>query len=548
MQIIQPLLGNNVHPLGVISFLSHPDRRLLRKESHSLNLRNNFISTIQTKPPLVTSSKFLLSREHEPSIEPLIGRDTQDINSEFPLLDFDSFDSIAPPEKSNINSSKSVKRSIPEILPNRIDNNTSNDTSQEISIKGKSKSKKTNKSQQPAEKKSKLKSKTTKTVKSSAAKNVPQFVDENNITINRNEDNLLLSDEALSIETNSELPTLQLDIASENITNDNDYLSILTPSITAPTSPIVEDKSTLFRKIDNDNLEVNYEIKSSFISTESSVLASPEKTELDNNTSELAEDSLIEFPLSNNVEEIFTQSSNFAKNEQQIITEASESFNISDVPINQTLSKQNIKTYQPYSLVDNSSTASQTNLIQAEEISPTLKSPSQEEELPNTKAIERNLILEDTTNSFVTDNAVVDNYLTLSPTLTSPDVDDTLYSVANDENTIETNIAAPNSEPSVALSPTLTSLDVDDTLYPVANDENTIETNIAAPNSEPSVALSPTLTSLDVDDTLYPVANDENTIETNIAAPNSEPSVALSPTLTSLDVDDTLYPVANDEN
>ncbi|WP_196515494.1 hypothetical protein, partial [Nostoc sp. WHI] len=42
----------------------------------------------------------------------------------------------------------------------------------------------------------------------------------------------------------------------------------------------------------------------------------------------------------------------------------------------------------------------------------------------------------------------------------------------------------------VALSPTLTSLDVDDTLYPVANDENTIETNIAAPNSEPSVAKS----------------------------------------------------------
>ncbi|WP_373527548.1 hypothetical protein [Nostoc sp.] len=470
MQIIQPLLRNNVNPLGVRSSLSNPHKMILRKESHSLHLRNNFISTIQTKPPLVTSSKFLLSREYEPSIEPLIGWDNQAINSEFPLMEFDYFDSIAPLENSN----ESVKDGVTEILPTRIHNNTNNDTSQELSpkSKGKSKSKKTNKSQQPPETKSK--SRTKKDIKSSATKNV----DQNSITINNSENSLLASDQPLSVEANSETPTLQLDIASDTTTNDHNFVSI----ITASALPIVEDKSTLFRNINNDNLQINSGVASSSpsadLSVTESILPSQEKIELDNNRSELAENLLIEFPLPNNVEEIFTSSSKFTNNEQQVIPEASESFNILDIPVSPTLSKQNIETYQAPSIFDNQSTTPQINLIQAKEVSSPLNSPSQDEELPNTNSnfeaittIEPDLILESTINNFVTDNAVVDNFLTLPSALTLPDVDDAptlLHPLKNDDNTVGahsyeplTHIAASNSEPSVAKNPIAIQQEID---------------------------------------------------------------------------------------
>ncbi|MEH2240503.1 hypothetical protein [Nostoc sp.] len=480
MQILQSPLGNNIHPLGVISSLSHPHRMVLRKESNSLHSRNNFISPIQTKPPLITSSKFFLSGEHEPSIQPLIGWDTQDINSEFPLLEFDSFDSIAQPENSNINSSDSGKDSVPEIMPSRADKNQINDISQELNTRGKSKSTKANKSQQPPEKKSKPKSKTKKTVKSSAAKNVEQFVDESKISISSNEDSLLASNEPLSVEINSDIPTLQRDIYSEKTTNDNEHIS----SITASTLPIIEDESSLLSNIANDNSQINSEIKSSFSSADSSVqesiLSSPEKIELDKNTSDLAIDLPIKLPLHNNVEEIFTPSSNFTNNEQKVIPEASESFNILDIPVSPTPPQQGIETDKFTSIVDNQGTASKTNLIQAKEVSPSLNSPSQEE-LLNTNsnfeaitAIEPDLILETTANDFVTDNAIVDNSLTLSSALPSPNVDEAptlLHPLANDENAVVAHsyaplphVTAPNSESSVAKSPIVIQQEIDSSI------------------------------------------------------------------------------------
>ncbi|WP_448266106.1 hypothetical protein [Nostoc sp. DSM 114159] len=242
MQIIQSPLGNNIQPLGVISSLSNPERMVLRKQSHSLHSRSNFLSPIQTKLPLVTSSKFFLSREHEPSIQPLIGWDSwdnQDINSDLPLLESDFFDSIALPENSHVNPSEIVKDSIPEILPNRIDKKTIDDTSQQLSLKSKSKSKsqKINKSQKPLKKKSKPKSK--KAVKSSVAKNLVQ----SNVTINGNEDSLLTLNEPLSVGANLEIPTLRLD----NAVVEN---SLALPS--ALTSPDLDDATTLTHPLAND--------------------------------------------------------------------------------------------------------------------------------------------------------------------------------------------------------------------------------------------------------------------------------------------------------
>ncbi|WP_143855471.1 hypothetical protein [Nostoc sp. 'Peltigera membranacea cyanobiont' 232] len=455
MQIIQSSLGNNIHPLGVISPLSNPQRMSLKKESHSLHSRSNFISTIQTKPPLVTSAKFFLSRQYEPSIQPLIGWDSwdaEDINSEFSVIEFDSYDLIDPLDNSTINSNKPVKDSIPAILPTPIEKNTSNNTSQELNIKSKSKSKKPNKPQQPAAKKSKSKPRAKKAIASSPSKNVEQFVNENNVTIN--------DEESLSIKANLETPNFQLDSASENTINNNNYVT----DTTVNTPSLIEDTSTLFRNTLSNNLHPTSEFPSSSPSVElpvtESILPLQDKINLDNNTSELVEDPSREYPLTNNVEKIFTPSNKFLNNNQTIITEASDSANVLDSSVSPTPSQQNIQAHHVSSIVDNKISTTQTNLIQSKENLPTLISPSQEEELTNinnnfdaNQVIKTDLLLKSNPNDFVTDNAVVENYLTLPSALTSPDVNSDptlLFPLANDENTGE---LQSNSEPSFVNKP-----------------------------------------------------------------------------------------------
>ncbi|MHC0062888.1 hypothetical protein ACWATR_08155 [Nostoc sp. UIC 10890] len=475
-----------------------------------------------------------MSREYEPSIQPLIGWDswdTQDINSEFSLLEFDSSDSIIPPENSN----EPIKDSIPEIMPTRIEKNTSNDALSEINIKGKSKSKKTNKSQQPPEKKSKQKSKTKKAVRSSAAKNVEQFVEKSNLPISFNENSLLASDEP-----NSELEPLQLDIASEHTTTGNDSVNNITTSI----SSNIEDKSIFLKNITNESQQLNSELPYSSPSAESSVtesiLISPKEINLDDTISDIGETSPIELTLPNNLEQPVVPYINFSNNEQEIITEPSKSANISDIPVSPTPPQQDIK-YQVPSIVENQSTTSQTNLIQKKEVSPTVNSSSQPEELPHTNinfeaipAIEPDLRSESSTNDFVKDNAVADNFLenaALSSKLISFDVDDTVHSLANDENIIgadsfapRADVALPNSESSAALSSAFTSPDVDDTVHSLANDENIIGTDsfapkadVALPNTESSVIKSPITLQQEIDSSV--------TSESLVSAP-----VQLTPT------------------
>ncbi|AVH62304.1 hypothetical protein [Nostoc sp. 'Peltigera membranacea cyanobiont' N6] len=455
MQITPSSLGNNIHPLGVISPLSNPQRMSLKKESHSLHSRSNFISTIQTKPPLVTSANFFLSRQYEPSIQPLIGWDSwdaEDINSEFALLEFDSYDLIDPLENSTINSNKPEKDSTPAILPTRIEKNPSNNTSQELSIKSKSKSKKTNKPQQPAAKKSKSKPRAKKTIASSGAKKVEQLINENNVIIN--------NEESPSIKANLEAPNLQMDSPSENTINNNNYVT----TTTVKTPSLIEDTSTLFRNTLSNNLHPTSEFPSSSPSVElpvtESILPLQDKINLDNNTSELVEAPSIEYPLTNNVEKIFTPSNKFPNNDQTIITEALDSANFLDSLVSPTASQQDIEAHQVSSVVDNKISTTQTNLIQSKENLPTLISPSQEEELTNinnnfeaSQVIETDLILKRNPNDFVTDNAVVENYLTLPSALTSPDVNSDptlLFPLANNENTGE---LQSNSEPSFVNKP-----------------------------------------------------------------------------------------------
>ncbi|MEH2177446.1 hypothetical protein [Nostoc sp.] len=327
MQIIQSPLGNNIHPLGVISSLSLPDRMVLRKQSHSLHSQSNFLSPIQTKLPLVTSSKFLLSGEHEPSIQPLIGWDSwdnQDINSDLALLESDSFDSIVIPDNSHFNNSELVKDTIPVILPNRIDKKTNDDTSQRLNTKSKSKSKKIKKSQKPLEKKSKPKSK--KAVKSSVAKNIV----ESNATINGNEDSLLASDEPLSVEANLEIPTLQLD----NAVVDN---SLALPS--ALTSPDLDDAPTLLHPLANDENTIGANI--AVPNSKSSVAKSPIAIQQEFDSS-ISSEPLASIPVqltstSANIEDTPSLFRN-DKNEPLVISESQSGMvvNLSDVSANLT--------------------------------------------------------------------------------------------------------------------------------------------------------------------------------------------------------------------
>ncbi|MEH2353603.1 hypothetical protein, partial [Nostoc sp.] len=328
MQIIQSPLGNNIHPLGVISSLSTPDRMILKKQSHSLHSRSNFISPIQTKLPLVTSSKFFLSREHEPSIQPLIGWDSwdnQDINSDLPLLESDFSDSIALPENSHVNTSEIAKDSIPEILPNRIDKKTSDDTSQQLNIQSKFKSKKINKSQKPLEKKSKSKSK--KAVKSSVAKNSVQ----SDVNINSHENSLLTSDEPLSVEANLEIPTLQLD----NAVVDN---SLVLPS--ALTSPDIDDAPTLTHPLANDENTVGAHI--AVPNSESSVAKSfiAIQQEIDSNVSSESPASIpVQLtPTSADIQDALSLFRNSDNNEALVISESQSAMvvNVSDISANLT--------------------------------------------------------------------------------------------------------------------------------------------------------------------------------------------------------------------
>ncbi|MEA5602714.1 hypothetical protein [Nostoc sp. UHCC 0252] len=463
MQIIQSSLGNNIHPLGVISSLSNPQRMISKKASHSLHSQNNLISTIQTKPPLVTSSKFFLSHQYEPSIQPLIGWDswdTEDISSESQLIDFDASDSIAALENSN----EPVRNGIPEIMPTPTEVNTINDTSQEVNIKSKSQPKKANKSQKPpAEKKPNSKSRAKKSRKSSATKNVEQVVDKNNTSINTNKNKLLTSDELLPIETNLETPNLQMDIAPDISANVHGSIS----NITAYTSPSFQNQSNLFRNITNDDLAVNSELVSSLPNTDLSLaentLISEENIELENNTNELVNSSYIEVPSKNNIQEIFIPDNNFTNTEEKLIPEILETVNFSGMQVSQTPPQQDIKIDQVSSIGENKNTISQTNLIQAREILPPLNSPSPEAESPNINtnfeaitAIEPGLIPEKSTNDSITDNAVYDNFLTLPLALTSSEVDNapTLpHSLENDENTVEAHVTLPNPESLIAKNP-----------------------------------------------------------------------------------------------
>ncbi|MDZ8109236.1 MAG: hypothetical protein RM338_26915 [Nostoc sp. DedQUE12a] len=413
MQIIKPQLTNNTHPLGVISSLSNTHKLIFRKESDFLHSRSNFLSPIQTKSPLVTSSQFVLSREAEPSIQPVIGWDSwdnPDIDLKFPFIDFDPFEPIDSEENNNFSSPEIGTSNIPEIQHSLLENNIINDTLPEINIQKqsktknksqtKSKSKQTNKSAQ----KPKTKSPNKKSTKSSAPKNVVQAADESNTAINPHQDIFIASNEPLSHEANSGIsqtknefhvlksqspdplfasafllennsPTSQQYITLNNTKTNNNSVNNTTPS----TLSNVQEQPNLFRNIANEEPQVFSELPSSLPSAESSnsEITTPlqKNNKLSKNTSQLPDNVPSEFPLPNNIETIFTQPTNFINN-QQLVTEISE--------VSPTRGQQDIEIIQP----------SQKTEVPDISVSPTpgqqdieIIQPSQKTEVPDISVI-----------------------------------------------------------------------------------------------------------------------------------------------------------------
>ncbi len=498
MQIIKPLLTNNIRPLGVISSLSNTYRPIFRKESDFLHSRSNFLSPIQTKSPLATSSQFLLSRELEPSIQPVIdwdNWDNPDIDGGFPFIDFDPFESIDSEEHNNVNSTELVKSDISHIVPNVVDNNIINEASPEINIKKpnkntiqtKKKSKSTNKSQQQS--KSKIKSTPKKSVKSSAAKNVVQADDKNN------QDNFIASNEPLFAEVNGDIrqttdenhilksqtpdslnilslldennysTNSQEDTTLKTTTIDIDDVSNTTPNIMPSTRSDVQEKSSLFKNVANEESQLISDLPSSVSSVElstSETISSLRKNhQLDENTGELADNSLREFSLPHNVEK------------QQVVaqdiptTQFSQKTDISDIAVSPTPIQPDIPTDEFTSQVDNKNPNSPKNIIQKKEISPIINPASSEQESLNKnnnfKAI--TAIEPDSEKNTINTNNHLEN-LPLSSAVTSPDIDDAptlVHHLANDENTVPSAVI-DNFESSVTKTPIVVQQEIDSSL------------------------------------------------------------------------------------
>jgi hypothetical protein len=403
MQIIQTQLGNNIHPLRIISIssLSNTHRLGLIKESNFLHSQNNFISSIQRKSPLITSSEFFLSQEQEQLIEPLTSWDNPDVNSEFSLIELDPLDSIDSEQDNNFNNSELVKGSDRQILPNIIEANTSIEkkaggrrqraggknlegdsdphqisaTVSEITVRDSNPrpvrsqqragdsippascplpsasivdiSPETNiqtksKSKKTNKSQQASKSKTKKPVKSSAAKNIVEPSGESNIPISPK---LIASNEPPLAEVNSEMPTLQQDFTLNNT------ISNITPSITAYTLPNIEEEATLFSNIPNEEQEIIADLPSILPNVEPSIseksLPLQQKTKLDDDTSKLSANSPKELTLPPHIDETFLPSSNAKKNKLKIITEASQAVDIPDIPVISTPLQPDIEIIQP---------------------------------------------------------------------------------------------------------------------------------------------------------------------------------------------------------
>ena len=114
MQIIQSLLGTQVHTLGQKSYLGFHHQN--NNFQHNTFQHNNFIQPLVISKPLLTPSRLFLNRKRQPFIDTLITENysdhdylgSLDMDSDFPEMESVNYDLITPETIIPENSTNSI--------------------------------------------------------------------------------------------------------------------------------------------------------------------------------------------------------------------------------------------------------------------------------------------------------------------------------------------------------------------------------------------------------------------------------------------------------
>ncbi|BAT52103.1 hypothetical protein NOS3756_10340 [Nostoc sp. NIES-3756] len=243
MQIIQPLLGTQVNPLGQKYYLGYHHQISLQSNINPVRQRNSsFIKPLVTAKPLFPTSKLFLARKRQPFIDTLVADgydlDNSDIDTDFSQLELETSN---PPLETNTsdklidekfdisNISNFIQKQITNDISDEILTKTSTKTgkqpNQKLSTKKTSPSRSTNKSQRK------------QANKSSISKRKTQIFDETPILPQTNERNILTTD------------NLQAEVYDNSVMQPSD-------SEIATTNNTVENNQTLNRKANGNSLPV----------------------------------------------------------------------------------------------------------------------------------------------------------------------------------------------------------------------------------------------------------------------------------------------------
>ncbi|MDZ8050645.1 MAG: hypothetical protein RMX68_021375 [Aulosira sp. ZfuVER01] len=328
MQIIQPLLGTRLQPLGVRKPLGYSHRLLSRKESISVHGHGSTIKPLVNQVPLATYSQFLLSHENPAFSNPLIDANIPEpeyINADFPLIQFDTVDSV----------SENIQGDIPNIL-SEPENSKPNNITPELNIKAKSKPKKTEKSRS-----TRAKNKSQKNPNISATEQVNRQLDEITVVNNFNEIGLGSQDESavlLANPENTQEHKIQPYPVVNNSINDRDFISI-TPLNSLEIPPIVDNGSVLFENFTSDENQVIHALGSTVTSTElTTIVHAVNIPEIITRSPHIIKDSVQILTAETNI----TNIDNLNNSEQPIVQEAPQAVDVSNILINPTSQPQEI--------------------------------------------------------------------------------------------------------------------------------------------------------------------------------------------------------------
>ncbi|MDB9442007.1 hypothetical protein PN497_11635, partial [Sphaerospermopsis kisseleviana CS-549] len=390
MQIIQSLLGTQVHTLGQKSYLGFHHQN--NNFQHNTFQHNNFIQPLVISKPLLTPSRLFLNRKRQPFIDTLITDNYSDhdylgnldMDSDFPEMELANYDSITPENRTDIiTDTKFNLGNISHLLQTQIANNNlsglSDDILPEVTIQPQTKTTRKTQKQKSQKKTSSAKTQPKKTqpkktTKSSTTKKVKQVkvtqvIDESanhpptaeenlNSLITDNPQSEILNLFKLTDNFTDSSPFIQQPTTSENLINSENLVNldnnIIDGNVSNINSNNLDNNSTLSEQITDDEPQVITDLPSNLITGfnesdiieigEISIQAREQDRETDgiNNTinsinSASSEFSILENQTSNIEEEIniFNNNNNFTNHQPTIVSKTPEDVDILDINVNE---------------------------------------------------------------------------------------------------------------------------------------------------------------------------------------------------------------------